>query len=368
MCVVSDAERWAPKAYVDPLFQDVYEKLGQLALNTESELRRFAQEVRSLFDSMNTTTTAAAGKVHFRCLTCDSVVQTLKGPHSRRMAAATGAHPHNMSQIAARQLTELRLGGGSGSGGGGGEHKLLIEGGESGYLYGADGNVYKARDDDTVLIQSGGAAPSLLPPAGLLQSTPSKQPVGQSSPRKVITRPASASASHDPALLLTGPNSARKPTVSGSGGGVSVRAPTPSHAQDDAFADVHHTSSAGSGGGGGAVVPVTADTANTTVSGDSGGGGGDTSLSTTAPAAPVTAVAVTSRASKLQQKALSSTAGGGGRPQTPATNTDGSGAGGAGGSLAPPRPASSLGISSPAAPSGIAWIETPSYNNRQPNT
>src|SRR5262249_22560075 len=55
----SDVTKWTPRDYADRSFGEVHEKLQNLARNTDAELRRFAGEVRALFEALNPSITGS---------------------------------------------------------------------------------------------------------------------------------------------------------------------------------------------------------------------------------------------------------------------------------------------------------------------
>lgn len=85
-------------------------------------------------------TETALGKVYFRCLTCNQTTASQHGPHSRHYQTSMGI---SQPSLAVKPSLSLIASGG-----------MLVERGEDLTLHGADGQVYKGREDPVVHFAS----------------------------------------------------------------------------------------------------------------------------------------------------------------------------------------------------------------------
>jgi hypothetical protein len=158
----------------DDLLKQIREAAGALKEHLKKELRRFEKDLIDYVGERGGVaaeqTETAIGKVYFRCLTCNQVTGSQHGPHSKAFQSQmgipivgaagplpAGALPHKGSSLAA-----IAQGG------------MLIERGDDLTLHGADGQVYKGREDPLVHF----AAPSDASPPPQLGFGSAAAPAG----------------------------------------------------------------------------------------------------------------------------------------------------------------------------------------------
>lgn len=158
----------------DDLIKQIREAAGALKEHLKKELRRFEKDLIDYIGERggagSDQTETAIGKVYFRCLTCNQVTGSQHGPHSRTFQAqmgipvvggnagtgvsiptsSAGALMHQRPSTAGA-LSAIAQGG------------MLIERGDDLTLHGADGQVYKGREDPIVHFAS--PADSVAAPA-----------------------------------------------------------------------------------------------------------------------------------------------------------------------------------------------------------
>jgi hypothetical protein len=120
---------------------------------------------------------AAIGKIHFRCLSCDQVLQTQHGPMTSMFHQATCLGDHSIApQHPLRESSTP---------------SMLVERGQELPLYGADGRVYKGRDDTTVrFYNSAGNKPATFT-VGYVdkhQGNRSQAPIKKLRPSSAVSR------------------------------------------------------------------------------------------------------------------------------------------------------------------------------------
>lgn len=122
----------------DDMLKQLKDTANTLREHMRNELKRFEGDLMLYLDereNQKDTTETAIGKVYFRCLTCNQPTQTQHGPHSKYYQYTQG----NAISASGVAVPLPRVGAG-----------MIIEKGQDVTVHGADGNVYKGREEPVV--------------------------------------------------------------------------------------------------------------------------------------------------------------------------------------------------------------------------
>lgn len=111
--------------------------------STKTELRKFERDIMLFLDELKDTSDVnlsetAVGKIHFRCLSCDQKIQSQHGPATIDFSQAVALGDHSM--YPKHPIREHNV------------PTMMVNRGEEMSIEGADGAVYKGRENSTVVI------------------------------------------------------------------------------------------------------------------------------------------------------------------------------------------------------------------------